>query len=205
MPKRRAGFTLVELLVVIAIIGILVSLLLPAVQAAREAARRAAEGDDTGIRVFCTQPVREAWDRLLTDRETLVWRHVASARGRDVLVVAGGLGIAPVRPIVTEVLANRSYYGAVTLLFGARSPDQLLYPAEIAEWRGRFDLDVEVTVDTADPSWRLLFAESPASCSWPACCSNRRRLPPSPNSSPRRHLSSSRWSPAPWTPGMAGS
>jgi hypothetical protein len=50
-------------------------------RAAREAARRAAEGDDTGIRVFCTQPIREAWDRLLADRETLVWRHVASARG----------------------------------------------------------------------------------------------------------------------------
>ena len=50
-------------------------------RAAREAARRAAEGDDTGVRVFCTDAVREAWDRLLTDRETLVWRHVASARG----------------------------------------------------------------------------------------------------------------------------
>ncbi len=50
-------------------------------RAAREAARRATEGDDSGIRVFCTRPVREAWDRLLTDRETLVWRHVASARG----------------------------------------------------------------------------------------------------------------------------
>ena len=50
-------------------------------RAAREAARRAAEGDDTGVRVFCTEPVREAWDRLLADRETLVWRHVASARG----------------------------------------------------------------------------------------------------------------------------
>ena len=50
-------------------------------RAAREAARRAAVGDDTGIRVFCTQAVREAWDRLLADRETLVWRHVASARG----------------------------------------------------------------------------------------------------------------------------
>ncbi len=50
-------------------------------RAAREAARRAAEGDDSGIRVFCTRPVREAWDRLLADRETLVWRHVASARG----------------------------------------------------------------------------------------------------------------------------
>jgi hypothetical protein len=50
-------------------------------RAAREAARRAMEGDDTGVRVFCTQGVREAWDRLLADRETLVWRHVASARG----------------------------------------------------------------------------------------------------------------------------
>jgi hypothetical protein len=50
-------------------------------RAAREAARRAAEGDDTGVRVFCTEGVREAWDRLLADRETLVWRHVASARG----------------------------------------------------------------------------------------------------------------------------
>ncbi|MFZ1863344.1 MAG: serine/threonine-protein kinase [Polyangiales bacterium] len=50
-------------------------------RAAREAARRAAEGDDTGVRVFCTAPIREAWDRLLADRETLVWRHVASARG----------------------------------------------------------------------------------------------------------------------------
>ena len=50
-------------------------------RAAREAARRAAEGDDTGVRVFCTEVVREAWDRLLADRETLVWRHVAAARG----------------------------------------------------------------------------------------------------------------------------
>lgn len=50
-------------------------------RAAREAARRAAEGDDVGVRVFCTDSVREAWDRLLADRETLVWRHVASARG----------------------------------------------------------------------------------------------------------------------------
>jgi hypothetical protein len=50
-------------------------------RAAREAARRAAQGDDTGVRVFCTDGVREAWDRLLNDRERLVWRHVASARG----------------------------------------------------------------------------------------------------------------------------
>jgi hypothetical protein len=50
-------------------------------RAAREAARRAAEGDDGGLRVFGTRPVEEAWQRLLADREPLVWRHVASARG----------------------------------------------------------------------------------------------------------------------------
>lgn len=50
-------------------------------RAAREAARRASEGDDSGVRVFETSSVRAAWDRLLAERESLVWRHVASARG----------------------------------------------------------------------------------------------------------------------------
>ncbi|MEZ4288271.1 MAG: hypothetical protein R3A47_09055 [Polyangiales bacterium] len=50
-------------------------------RAARESVKRAAEGDDGGIRVFNTPEVREVWDRLLGDRESLVWRHVASARG----------------------------------------------------------------------------------------------------------------------------
>ncbi|MFW5924666.1 MAG: serine/threonine-protein kinase [Myxococcota bacterium] len=50
-------------------------------RAAREAARRAAMDDDSGARVFATEQVRAAWDRLLADRESLVWRHVATARG----------------------------------------------------------------------------------------------------------------------------
>jgi eukaryotic-like serine/threonine-protein kinase len=50
-------------------------------RAAREAARRAKEGDDSGIRVFERTTVRTAWGRLITDRESLVWRHVAVARG----------------------------------------------------------------------------------------------------------------------------
>ena len=94
-------------------------------------------GDLVGVR----GPFGSAWD-------------VAAGQGRDVLVVAGGLGIAPVRPIITDIVANRADFGAVTLLFGARSPELLLYPDEIAEWRSHFDLEVEVTVDSADPSWR---------------------------------------------------
>ena len=50
-------------------------------RAAREAARRAKEGDDSGVRVFERPSVRTAWTRLLSDRESLVWRHVAVARG----------------------------------------------------------------------------------------------------------------------------
>ncbi|NOY90694.1 MAG: serine/threonine protein kinase, partial [Deltaproteobacteria bacterium] len=50
-------------------------------RAAREAAQRAAEGDDSGVRVFQTPSVKDAYTRLLADRESLVWRHVAVARG----------------------------------------------------------------------------------------------------------------------------
>lgn len=78
---------------------------------------------------------------------------VDAARGRDVVVVAGGLGLAPVRPILYHILANRGDYGAVTLLYGARSPSEMLFAGELAEWRARFDLDVEVTVDQAGPGW----------------------------------------------------
>ena len=49
--------------------------------AARQAVRLAAEGDDSGVRIFCASQTRESWDRLLYDRESLVWRHVAAARG----------------------------------------------------------------------------------------------------------------------------
>ena len=75
------------------------------------------------------------------------------ARGNDVVIVAGGLGLAPVRPIVTEILADRSAYGEVSLLVGARSPAELLYRAELEEWQHRDDLGVEVIVDTADRTW----------------------------------------------------
>jgi len=77
-----------------------------------------------------------------------------SARGHDVLIVAGGLGLAPVRPIITELLAARDHFGRAALLIGAQRPEVLLYLDELESWRGRFDIEVEVTVDTASPSWR---------------------------------------------------
>ena len=77
-----------------------------------------------------------------------------SARGRDVLVIAGGLGLAPVRPLLYRLMADRQAFGHVSLLYGARGPSEILYRHEIETWRSRLDMEVEVTVDHADPSWR---------------------------------------------------
>ena len=68
------------------------------------------------------------------------------------LVVAGGIGLAPLRPAILALLADRERYGRLVLLYGGRSPEQLLYPAELAQWTER-GLDVAVTVDSAGPEW----------------------------------------------------
>jgi NAD(P)H-flavin reductase len=78
---------------------------------------------------------------------------VDAMRGRDVLVIAGGLGLAPLRPAILHLLANRSAYGRVTILYGARSPAELLFRDELQRWRGRFDCRVEVIVDHAGHDW----------------------------------------------------
>lgn len=79
---------------------------------------------------------------------------VAELGGKDVVVVAGGLGLAPLRPAVHHLLAHRADYGRLVLLYGARTPVDLLFTREVERWRGRFDLEVMVTVDAADRSWR---------------------------------------------------
>jgi NAD(P)H-flavin reductase len=81
---------------------------------------------------------------------------VSLAEGGDVLLVAGGIGLAPLRPALYHILGYRERFGRVTLLFGARSPRDLLFAKEIETWRGRFDMDVEVTVDRAGPGWHGL-------------------------------------------------
>jgi NAD(P)H-flavin reductase len=79
---------------------------------------------------------------------------IADAEGGDVLIVAGGIGLAPLRPAILQVLAHRERYGRVTLVYGSRTPDQLIYPHQLEQWRGRFDVDVAVTVDSAASGWR---------------------------------------------------
>lgn len=78
---------------------------------------------------------------------------LAEARGRDVVLIAGGLGLAPLRPAIYDVLRNRKDYRRVTILYGARSPEDVLYRRELERWRGRLDVDVWVTVDRAPSDW----------------------------------------------------
>lgn len=79
---------------------------------------------------------------------------VAEAENNDVVIVAGGIGLAPLRPALYYILARREKYGRVVLLYGARTPADLLFRAELERWRARFDLEVYATVDRAMAGWR---------------------------------------------------
>lgn len=79
---------------------------------------------------------------------------IDAAEGQDVVVAAGGLGLAPLRPVIYALLANRDAFGRVTLLYGARSPDEILFREELQAWRGRLDMYVDVSVDHAPTDWR---------------------------------------------------
>jgi NAD(P)H-flavin reductase len=107
-----------------------------AVGAVTNAIYALAAGDTIGIR----GPYGTAWP-------------VGDATGRDVVIVAGGIGLAPVRPAIYRVLHHRSSYEAFSLVYGARTPEDLLFGDEIPAWKGRFDMNVQVTVDRGGPGW----------------------------------------------------
>ncbi len=74
------------------------------------------------------------------------------AEGGDVVVVAGGVGLAPLRAAIHHLIANRDSYRAVVVLYGARSPDEMLFFDELQAWR-EAGIDVKYTVDTAAGEW----------------------------------------------------
>ena len=77
-----------------------------------------------------------------------------AAAGSDIVIVAGGLGLAPLRPTLYRLMAERDRYGRIVVLCGARSPADILFRAELEHWRTRLDIEVEVTVDHAGQDWR---------------------------------------------------
>jgi NAD(P)H-flavin reductase len=74
------------------------------------------------------------------------------ARGADVLVVAGGLGLAPLRPLLYRLAADRERIGRALLLYGGREPEQLLFADELESWRSQ-GIETQVTVDIAASDW----------------------------------------------------
>jgi NAD(P)H-flavin reductase len=77
---------------------------------------------------------------------------VEQAAGADVVIAAGGIGLAPLRPAILWLLARRERFGRLVLLYGGRAPDQLLYTDELRIWADR-GMEVLVTVDSAGPEW----------------------------------------------------
>jgi NAD(P)H-flavin reductase len=93
-------------------------------------------GDVIGVR----GPFGSGWPMLTCDDS-------------DVVVIAGGLGLAPLRPAVLHLLAHRRQYRRIAILYGARSPADLLFRSDLSRWRDRPDVSVAVTVDHADSEW----------------------------------------------------
>jgi NAD(P)H-flavin reductase len=99
----------------------------------------ALHGTEAGAVVGVRGPFGTGWD-------------LASAVDRDVVIVAGGIGLAPLRPLVVEVAAHRRRFGQVVLLVGARTPADLLYRDELRQWTDA-RIDVAITVDRPDHGW----------------------------------------------------
>ncbi len=79
---------------------------------------------------------------------------IDECRGKDVCIASGGIGLAPLRPILYTLLKNREDYGRIIILYGGRSPLDLLYRVELEKWENDFNVEVLVTVDRGDSSWK---------------------------------------------------
>jgi NAD(P)H-flavin reductase len=108
-----------------------------AVGSVTHALARLQQGESVGLR----GPFGSAWP-------------LEATRGHDLVIVTGGIGLAPLRPVIYHLLQHRKDHGRVALLYGARTPGDLLYAAELKQWHQRGDFQVLVTVDRGDPSWR---------------------------------------------------
>ncbi len=94
------------------------------------------KGDVVGVR----GPFGSAWP-------------VEQAEGSDVVIIAGGIGLAPLRPVIYHIIANRGKFGRLRILYGARTPRDILFRSQLERWSSRLDTFVDVTVDRASGDW----------------------------------------------------
>jgi NAD(P)H-flavin reductase len=81
------------------------------------------------------------------------WFPYADMKGKDIYFIGGGIGMAPLRTLLLFMLDNRTDYGTITLLYGARSPQDLCFKEELKEWADRKDMELILTVDREFPEW----------------------------------------------------
>jgi NAD(P)H-flavin reductase len=104
------------------------------------AVSRALHDAEPGATIGVRGPFGVGWD-------------VSSAHDYDVVVVAGGVGLAPLRPVVLTLLADRMKFGRAVLVAGARKPEEFLFREQLLGWTQRPDFEVELTVDVPAPGW----------------------------------------------------
>jgi NAD(P)H-flavin reductase len=74
-------------------------------------------------------------------------------RGHDVLVVGGGIGMVPLRGLIQALLAERDQYNRIVIFAGFKSPDDIVFRSEIAQWQQQYDVECYVTIDRPHPQW----------------------------------------------------
>jgi len=79
---------------------------------------------------------------------------VQTLEGNDLLFVAGGLGIVPLRSLINFVIDNRRDFGKVNILLGCKTPKDMLFGDEVDQWAQRLDVNFNCTVDKTDPAWK---------------------------------------------------
>ncbi len=75
-------------------------------------------------------------------------------KGKDVIIVAGGLGLAPVMPLIHTILEDRENYKRLVIIYGSVDPENILFKKDIEDWKKRDDIEVCLTVDNPDESWQ---------------------------------------------------
>ncbi len=79
---------------------------------------------------------------------------MASMAGKDLLIIGGGIGLVPLRSVIHYALDHRRDFGRVIILYGTKSPKEILFKEEIAQWQARDDVEFHITVDRGDDQWQ---------------------------------------------------
>ena len=106
------------------------------VGAVSHALHDAAPGDILGVR----GPFGSDWD-------------LESAAGHDLIIIGGGVGLAPLRPVILSALARREHFGTITVIVGARGPQEFLFRTQLSSWADRVDLSLHMTIDQPASGW----------------------------------------------------